>query len=281
MPELPEVETVRGGIEKAALGKIIKEITVNRRDLRFPLSEEFEEALTGARFENFTRRGKYVIAHISGGHVMVLHLGMSGRVRIFAPDQEYTARKHDHVIFTLDDGARLVFEDPRRFGYILLRADEDWEALPPFDAMGPEPLGNEFNGDILRVKLKGRKTPIKTALLDQRIVAGLGNIYVCEALYRAGIHPARLSGKVKPAESEALTRHIRDVLKDAIKAGGSTLRDYQKTDGSLGYFQYSFGVYDREGQACPDCDCDVLKTGGVARMVQSGRSSYYCARRQK
>lgn len=281
MPELPEVETVRRGLEKDAVGRTIQDIKVNRRDLRFPLPDSFEKTIKDKRIDSFLRRGKYVLVVFDSEDVMVLHLGMSGRIRIFGPEEPYMARKHDHVVMGLDNGCTIVFEDPRRFGYILLTRKENWDMQLPFVAMGPEPLGNGFSGEYLKQKFEGRRVPAKTALLDQRMVAGLGNIYVCEALYRAGIHPARLISDISMEECEALARHIKDVLQDAIKAGGSTLRDYQKTDGSLGYFQYSFGVYDREGHPCPDCDCAYEDTGGVKRITQSGRSSFYCETRQK
>ena len=277
MPELPEVETVRLGIEKAALGKVIKTVQVNRRDLRFPLVDNFETVLAGQRIESVGRRGKYALAFLSGGAVAVLHLGMSGRIRIYGPDEIYQPLKHDHVIFTLAEGARLVFQDPRRFGYILLSDRDTWAGQPPFAAMGPEPLGNDFNGPVLYERLKGKRTPLKAALLDQRVVAGLGNIYVCEALYRARLNPARICADVSEVEAGRLAVCIRDVLNGAIAAGGSTLRDYQKTDGSLGYFQYSFSVYDREGGACNSPDCGSV----IARVVQGGRSTFYCAACQK
>ncbi len=277
MPELPEVETVRRGIEKAARGKAIGSVRVNRRDLRFPIDPGFEMALAGRKIESLGRRGKYVLITVSGGPVVILHLGMSGRVRVYGPLMPYEAHKHDHVIITLVDDTKLVFEDPRRFGFLLLSDKESWESHAAFAEMGPEPLGNDFNGPVLYRALSKRQSPVKVALLNQNVVAGLGNIYVCEALYRAGISPLRRSSDISEAEAQTLTRHIRAVLEDAIKAGGSTLRDYQKTDGSLGYFQYSFSVYDREGHGCPGCSCDE----SIKRIVQVGRSTFYCAARQK
>ncbi len=277
MPELPEVETVRRGIEKAALGKIIKSVQVNRRDLRFPLPENFEKTLAGRKIESLARRGKYALMFLSGGSVMVLHLGMSGRIHIYGGGDAYSPLKHDHVVFILEDGTRLVFQDPRRFGYILLISREGWQECAPFALMGPEPLGNDFNGPALLARLTGKRTPLKAALLDQNVVAGLGNIYVCEALYRSRLNPERLGESVTDKEAERLVACIRDVLNDAIAAGGSTLRDYQKTDGSLGYFQYSFSVYDREGDVCADKGCG----GVIRRIVQAGRSTFYCASCQK
>lgn len=277
MPELPEVETVKNGMEKAMLGKEIKAITVRRRDLRIPLPNDFETALEGHTVQSLSRRGKYALVFTSNDKCMVIHLGMSGRILIHGTDYTYEPAKHDHIIFTMEDGMNLVFQDPRRFGMVYLFDTNHWQSEGPFAKMGPEPLGNNFHGEILHEKLHTRKTPIKNALLDQHIVAGLGNIYVCEALYEAGIHPERRSDKVTKEECETLARIIRSVLNDAIAAGGSTLRDYKKTDGSLGYFQYSFSVYDQEGNPCPHCTCQE----GVKRIVQSGRSTYYCEARQK
>ena len=277
MPELPEVETVKGGMEKAMLGKRLASIDVYRRDLRFPLPDDFEAALEGQRVTALSRRGKYALLFTDNGKCMVLHLGMSGRILIHGPEFPYSPAKHDHIVFTMEDGMRLVFHDPRRFGMIYLYEESDWERKPPFDKMGPEPLGNHFSGEALYERLKSRKTPMKNALLDQQIVAGLGNIYVCEALYEARIHPQRPAKDVSAAECETLALVIRSVLERAIEAGGSTLRDYKKTDGSLGYFQYNFSVYDRAGEPCPDCSCEE----GVQRIVQSGRSSFYCTKCQR
>lgn len=204
----------------------------------------------------------------------VWHLGMSGSVRIYQGADEYEALKHDHVVFGTDNGACVAFNDPRRFGMMYL-VDEDWEALEPFSRMGPEPLGNGFSAGALAEKLVNKKAPIKTALLDQRVVAGLGNIYVCEALYRAGVHPARLSLDVGEGEVAALVGHVRDVLGEAIESGGSSLRDHKMTDGSLAYFQHHFDVYDREGEACGRCGKNC-----VERIVQSGRSSFFCSNTQ-
>jgi len=280
MPELPEVETVLRGMEAAMKGQAITHIDVARRDLRKAIPDDFERrAVSGAAISDFTRRGKYIIIGLGANDAMILHLGMSGRVRIYN-DILYKPEKHDHVVFTMSDGTRLVFQDPRRFGMLYLAGAQDWHNDAPFDAMGPEPLGNHFSGETLAARLRGKQTAIKTALLDQNIMAGLGNIYVCEALYMAGIDPRRPAATLNEHECDALAAAIRDVLTKAIAAGGSTLRDYQHTDGSLGYFQYSFAVYDREGMACPACDCDIVKTKGVERLVQAGRSTYLCSRKQ-
>lgn len=281
MPELPEVETVRGGLEKAMAGLRIREVTVNRAGLRLPFPADMAAYLAGRRAERILRRGKYVVMLFDGEQAGILHLGMSGRVRIYAPGQGYEPVPHDHLVMILEDGAHVVLNDARRFGFFVFLPSVRWEREPPFLSMGPEPLEAGFDGPALKARLAGRKGPVKTALLDQGVVAGVGNIYACEALYQAGIDPARPAGGLSDEEAQALARAIQDVLARAIAAGGSTLKDYQKTDGSLGYFQYMFGVYDRAGQGCPDCDCSPEKTGGIRRIVQGGRSTFYCSRRQK
>ncbi|HUD50180.1 bifunctional DNA-formamidopyrimidine glycosylase/DNA-(apurinic or apyrimidinic site) lyase [Parvibaculum sp.] len=293
MPELPEVETVRRGLAPALEGRRVRLATQRRPDLRYPLPERFAERLTGRRIERLDRRAKYILARLEGEEVLLIHLGMSGRFTIhppaggrLAPGEFHHAAPgdgaglgtHDHVILDMEDGTRIVYADHRRFGFMDLIAEADLDANPHLAALGPEPLGNEFSADVLSERLKGRRAPIKAALLDQRTVAGLGNIYVCEALYRAGISPNRLAASVAgPQRSERLVRAIRDVLNDAIAAGGSTLRDYAQTDGELGYFQHSFAVYDRDGAACSKTGCG----GTVRRIVQSGRSTYYCSACQR
>lgn len=282
MPELPEVETVMRGMEGAMRGRSIIKTHVDRRDLRKAIPDDFEMRIDAAHsLKSFIRRGKYIAITVSASEAMILHLGMSGRVRIYIKGKDYEAVKHDHVTWTLDDGTIIAFNDPRRFGMLWLAPSEGWDALPPFDKMGPEPLSNDFSGAALYERLQMRKTPIKVALLDQRVVSGVGNIYACEALYMAGLAPARRSCDVSADEAARLAAAIVDVLGKAIAAGGSTLKDYQHTDGSLGYFQHNFTVYDREGMPCPDCKCDIVKTGGVTRTVQGGRSTYACMMRQK
>jgi formamidopyrimidine-DNA glycosylase len=280
MPELPEVETVMRGMESMMLAGPIKSVKLNRPDLRFVIPKALPAKLKNQPIKNLMRRGKYILGFAANGAGFVLHLGMSGRVRLYAPDEKYTAEKHDHVEFQMQSGARVIFNDPRRFGFLDLVEEAGWEQARHFESMGPEPLGNSFNGEILAAALAGKKTPIKVALLDQSVVAGVGNIYACEALYRARISPFALAGTLNDKVCDALARSIKDVLKEAIAAGGSSLRDYRKADGELGYFQHQFGVYDRAGLACPDCTCDRVKTGGVARVVQAGRSTFYCKARQ-
>ncbi len=283
MPELPEVETVRRGLLPTMEGQVIAKADVNRADLRWPFPKDMAARLTGKTVTALRRRSKYILADLSSGETLVIHLGMSGRMLIsgdplgqFHHDHP-APEKHDHVVFHMANGARITFNDARRFGAMDLTptatADQHWL----LEKLGPEPLGNEFHEDYLVERLKSRNTPIKSALLDQRIVSGLGNIYVCEALFRAQISPKRKAGKISASRIRTLVPIIRTVLEDAIKAGGSSLKDYRQADGELGYFQHSFDVYDREGQPCRTPDC----TGEVTRIVQSGRSSFFCPQCQR
>lgn len=283
MPELPEVETVRRGLQPVLEGHKIARADVRRPDLRWPFPERMAERLTGKTVTALRRRSKYILADLSSGETLIIHLGMSGRMLISGAQlgQFHHAHpapeKHDHVVLDTDNGTRITFNDARRFGAMDLtptdRIDDHWLIAP----LGPEPLGNAFNEDYLINRLKGRMTPIKAALLDQRIVAGLGNIYVCEALHRAAISPRRKAGRIAPARLRALVPVIRDVLSEAIEAGGSSLRDYRQADGELGYFQHTFRAYGREGVPCLTQDCG----GTIVRIVQSGRSTFYCARCQR
>ena len=274
MPELPEVETVRRGLAPVMEAAVFAKVTLNRPDLRFPFAPNFAARITGTTLTRLSRRAKFLRADLSSGESLYMHLGMSGRFIIEGDSQlanfthEHAANpKHHHVVFEMENGAKITFNDPRRFGFMeLIAAGEPYR----LDHIGPEPLGNAFNGPVLRAALKGKKSKIKAALLDQRVVAGLGNIYVCEALYRTGISPRRAAGRLKVAETDALAGHIKDVLTAAIEAGGSSLRDFSNTDGKLGYFQHSFDVYGREGEACPSC------AAPIKRIVQSGRSSFFC-----
>lgn len=283
MPELPEVETVRRGLLPAMEGRIIERVEVRRRDLRFPFPDRMAERLTGARVVGLRRRSKYILADLSTGETLLVHLGMSGRMLVsgrilgdFHHDHPGPA-KHDHVVLDMEGGARVTFNDARRFGAMDLmstdRAEDHWLLRD----IGPEPLGNAFDGAYLARRLSGRKTPVKAALLDQKLVAGLGNIYVCEVLHRAGIDPRRRAGRIAPSRVATLVPLIRTVLAEAIEAGGSSLRDYRQADGELGYFQHAFRVYDREGEPCPTPGCG----GRVARIVQSGRSTFFCPRCQR
>lgn len=283
MPELPEVETVRRGLAPHFDGRRIETLTLNRPDLRFPFPPRLPERVGGKRVLTLDRRAKYLLIPLDSQETLILHLGMSGRMIVEqggnqAQQGEFhhdvtRLPQHDHVIFHLEGGTRVVFNDPRRFGSLDIQPSDALDKAPGLATLGIEPLGNALNATSLATLLAGRRTPMKAALLDQRLIAGLGNIYVCEALHRAGIAPDRAAGSVKRREIEALVVAIRDVLAEAIAAGGSTLRDFRHEDGSLGYFQHAFRVYDREGEACPTPKC----RGVVRRMVQSGRSTFYCA----
>ncbi|HCZ00352.1 MAG: DNA-formamidopyrimidine glycosylase [Rhodobacterales bacterium RIFCSPHIGHO2_02_FULL_62_130] len=276
MPELPEVETVRRGLLPAMEGRAIELAEVNRPDLRWPLPEAMADRLTGKRVLALRRRSKYILADLSSGETLLIHLGMSGRMLIsgqvigdFHHDHP-APQKHDHVVLHMEGGARVTFNDARRFGAMDLLPTATAEQHPLLAEIGPEPLGNAFNESYLAARLKDRNTPIKSALLDQHLVAGLGNIYVCEVLYRARIAPDRKAGAVR--DPAALVPIIRQVLAEAIEAGGSSLRDYRQADGELGYFQHAFQVYGREGEPCLTPGCQ----SHIARIVQSGRSSFYC-----
>ncbi|MEE8544357.1 MAG: bifunctional DNA-formamidopyrimidine glycosylase/DNA-(apurinic or apyrimidinic site) lyase [Alphaproteobacteria bacterium] len=276
MPELPEVETVCRGLAARLEGRTLVRVEQRRPDLRIPFPPRFAARLTGRRVERIGRRGKYILAFLEGGLVLIAHLGMSGRLTLSeAPAPAPGA--HDHVILETDDGTIVTFRDHRRFGLMTLCDEAQLESHPLIAGLGPEPLGNEFNGPALSRALDGRRTSIKAALLDQRVVAGLGNIYVCEALYRARVSPRRLARSVPGARAERLARAVREVLADAIAAGGSSISDYVQADGELGYFQHHFAVYGRNGERCPGCDC----SGAVRRLVQGGRSTFYCPARQR
>lgn len=284
MPELPEVETVRRGLEPVLVGARIARADVRRPDLRWPFPDRFAARLQGARVAALRRRSKYLLADLDTGETLLVHLGMSGRILVSgAPDdgrqplgafhQAHPAPlKHDHVILDLDQGARLTFNDARRFGAMDLWPTPLLDTHRLLAGLGPEPLGNGFHADFLAARLAGRATPIKAVLLDQRVVAGLGNIYVCEALWRARLSPLTLARDVPAATLAPLVAAIRAVLTEAIDAGGSSLRDYRRADGELGYFQHSFAVYGHEGDPCPRPGC----LGVIARTVQSGRSSFHC-----
>ncbi|QIE55887.1 bifunctional DNA-formamidopyrimidine glycosylase/DNA-(apurinic or apyrimidinic site) lyase [Pikeienuella piscinae] len=282
MPELPEVETVRRGLVPAMEGRLIARAIQRRPDLRWPLPERFAERLCGRRVLRLGRRSKYILADLddsgAGPETMIVHLGMSGRMLVSgATLAEFYipaggAARHDHVVFEMEGGATVTFNDARRFGAMDLWPTEAIATHRLLADLGPEPLANEFHGDYLARRFAGRRMPVKAALLDQKIVAGLGNIYVAEALHRARISPKRLAGKISRAGIDRLVAAINATIADALDAGGSSLRDYRQADGELGYFQHSFRVYDREGAVCPTEGC----AGRVRRIVQAGRSSFYC-----
>ena len=279
MPELPEVETVMRGLQARLEGRRIVHAQLNRRDLRWPFPEGLAARLTGAEVLGFRRRAKYILMRLSGGDSVLIHLGMSGRMNLTLgiPNPE-TA--HEHFVLEVDDGWRLGFVDPRRFGSVDLVSTAQEDAHRSLAGMGPEPLDDAFSVAVLNKALAGKQTPIKAALLDQRLVAGLGNIYVCEALFRARISPVRLAYTVPGARAARLVPAIKATLMEAIAAGGSSLRDYVQPDGELGYFQHAWKVYGREGEPCEVCPGEP-GCEGVRRMVQSGRSTFYCGRLQR
>ncbi len=279
MPELPEVETVRRGLVGALEGRRLVRVRARRPDLRFPLPPGFEKRLQGLRVETLGRRGKFLLIGLEGDLTLITHLGMSGRFRIY-DDPAPALERHDHVIFETERGS-VRYNDPRRFGFMDLADTKALSSHPRLAGLGPEPLARDFDGPVLARALKGRRGPVKAALLDQAVVAGLGNIYICEALFRAGLSPRRKAGTVQGGRADKLVRAIKDVLAEAIDAGGSSLRDHRRPDGELGYFQHSFAVYDRAGEPCPGCGCDPARTGGIRRIIQSGRSTFYCAAKQR
>jgi formamidopyrimidine-DNA glycosylase len=283
MPELPEVETVRRGLAPAMEGQVIAKALQRRPDLRWPFPPGFENRLTGKRILRLGRRSKYILADLDSGETLIIHLGMSGRMTVSGaasaafhhPAGEHA--KHDHVVLDIKNGARIVFNDARRFGAMDLWPTADIDGHKLLAHLGPEPLSNAFHADYLAERLKGRMTPIKSALLDQKIIAGLGNIYVCEALYRAGISPRRMAGSISGKRIESLVGHVNATISDALEAGGSSLKDYRQADGELGYFQHSFRVYDREDEVCRSDGC----SGTIRRLVQAGRSTFYCPHCQR
>ncbi|MDP1866931.1 MAG: bifunctional DNA-formamidopyrimidine glycosylase/DNA-(apurinic or apyrimidinic site) lyase [Bradyrhizobium sp.] len=293
MPELPEVETVRRGLQPVMEGFLIAKAEARRKDLRFPFQKDFVARLDGQTVTGLGRRAKYLMADLGSGDVLLMHLGMSGSFRVVANEATHSPgqfhhprgddRAHDHVVFHMSSGVSVVFNDPRRFGYMKIIARDALEAEPLLRGLGPEPLGNEFDATMLARACADKKTSLKAALLDQRVVAGLGNIYVCEALYRSQLSPRRSAAtlatrKNEPADhAKRLVTAIYGVLNQAIKAGGSSLRDHRQTSGELGYFQHSFQVYDREGEKCQTAKC----SGIVKRFTQNGRSTFWCPKCQK
>lgn len=274
MPELPEVETVCRGLEPVLSGQVVVKADVRRRDLRRPFPKDLKTRIESAQVTHITRRAKYILAHLDNDLVLVIHLGMSGRIVFQARD--YKPQTHDHFIMHLKNGQQIVLNDPRRFGLVDLVAAADLESHALFAHLGPEPLSNAFSGRALAQALRGRKTAIKLAIMDQRIVVGVGNIYASEALFQAGIDPAAMAGTVAPERLEDLAAAIRTVLRKAIGAGGSTLRDHRQANGEPGYFQHNFIVYDRENEPCPRCQKAGRKKARIERIIQGGRSSFYC-----
>ncbi|MCR4378797.1 MAG: bifunctional DNA-formamidopyrimidine glycosylase/DNA-(apurinic or apyrimidinic site) lyase [Rhodospirillales bacterium] len=285
MPELPEVETVCRGLAPVLEGETFTSVQIGRKDLRKPFPKGFVKRLEGARILRVGRRAKYLLVETQKGEVhdvLIWHLGMSGQVRIYKVGETVPKPgKHDHVRFDVASGVSVVFTDPRRFGLMDLCPAQGLADHALLKAIGPEPLGNEFNGPVLAAALKGKRVAVKQAIMDAHVVAGVGNIYASEALFRAGISPKRTAATVQGGRAEKLADAIKAVLRAAIDAGGSTLRDHRTPDGGLGYFQFNFSVYGRAGEACPGCDCEISRTHGIQRLEQGGRSTYYCPRKQK
>ena len=279
MPELPEVETVMRGLRQRLEGRVIVRATAHRPDLRWPLPENLERRLTGARVVGFRRRGKYILMRLAGGDSVLLHLGMSGRI-VLTPLRPNMPTPHEHLVLETDEGWRLGFVDPRRFGSVDLVPTPDEDRHKLLAGLGPEPLDPAFTPAVLSTALAGKRTPIKAALLDQKVVAGLGNIYVCEALFRARLSPSRSAHTIPGVRVGRLVPAIKETLQDAIAAGGSSLRDYVQPDGELGYFQHAWKVYGHEGEPCERCPGSPA-CHGIRRITQSGRSSFYCPRTQR
>lgn len=292
MPELPEVETVRRGLQPVLEGALIESIKLNRADLRFPFPAEFAKRLQGQKIQSVSRRAKYLLIGLSDGSTLLSHLGMSGSFRTERPDDRSTPGNfryergklaaHDHVVMKLraatDQVTTIIYNDPRRFGFMDIVSPNGLSENRFLAGLGIEPTGNEISGEAISRLFKNKQTPLKSALLDQRLIAGLGNIYVCEALWRSGLAPTRPAGSIsQTVHADTLAGDIRQVICEAIEAGGSSLRDHIQTDGSLGYFQHSFSVYAREGEKCRKLAC----RGQIGRMVQSGRSTFFCQLCQK
>lgn len=296
MPELPEVETVVRGLQKSITGKTIRRADVLTAKIRVDVTAGLAALIKGQVVERVSRRAKYILIHLGNSGLLVIHLGMSGRIRINDPrisakkprpgdeiifEDNQAAQKHDHLKVTFTDDSSFVFNDPRRFGLVLYMTQDEFAEHPAFKSLGPEPLERKFTGRVLETAMAKRKTPVKTTIMDQRIVVGVGNIYASEALFRAGIDPRKPANEIRSDAADLLCRSIKDVLNASIKSGGSTLKDYRTAEGGLGYFQHQFAVYNREGEACANCTCDVKKTGGVLKITQAGRSSFYCPRKQR
>ena len=280
MPELPEVETVVRELDSVMPGAKILKAKILSLKIRIPVPENLDKTLKNREVLRVTRRAKYILIHLDNASVLIIHLGMSGRIHIHEASEKLSIQKHDHLILHLSNGRDVVFNDPRRFGLIDYTHEENLQNHKLFSHLGPEPLAKDVTPKFLADALKSRKTPVKLAIMDQSLLVGVGNIYASEALFDAGIDPRTPACQLSGERIVLLTKAIKDVLKRAIKAGGSTLKDYRKTNGDLGYFQHKFSVYDREGKACKGCTCHVDKTGGVQKIVQGGRSTFYCPRKQ-
>lgn len=278
MPELPEVETVRTELEQAILKDCIEDTVLHRKDLRIPFPENLAGQLHGRTVLRLGRRGKYLLIEMDNGRILALHLGMSGRIRVVPGKAPYDPEKHDHMVLRMLSGTRIVLNDARRFGMVFLVDGPDIRSHPAFTDMGPEPLDDSFSGPVLMKRLENHGSAVKTALLDQRVIAGIGNIYACESLFEAKIAPDRPAKDIHAEEADTLALSIRNVLLRAVAAGGSTLKDYRRVSGQSGYFQHEFSVYGRAGQKCPGCDCT---DGTIEKIIQGGRATFFCSQRQK
>ena len=282
MPELPEVETVCRGLRPVLDQAVIQDVVIRQCKLRIPIPTDFRKRLVSRRIINVRRRAKYILIELSDGGVIIGHLGMSGRMTIYRlGDVIPSPARHDHFDLVIKGGTTIRYSDPRRFGLITHTFKQLLSEHVLLRKLGPDPLCDEFNGEVLAARLKGRKTSIKSALLDQKILAGLGNIYICESLFRSHISPKRKAENVQGIRASKLVRAVKQVLSEAIDAGGSSLRDHMQPDGTLGYFQHNFQVYGREGKPCPNCNCNVDSTGGIKRIIQGDRSTFYCSRKQR
>lgn len=279
MPELPEVEIVKRGLAPVLEGRRIAAVIQRRNNLRFPIPAGFADALSRQRVGRVERRGKYLLFHLGNGLVVIAHLGMSGGFHL-ARGTAPPPGSHDHIDLITEEGVTVRYRDPRRFGFIELCREEELENHPRLARLGPDPVGEEFTAAYLAARLAHRSIAVKPAILDQRVVAGMGNIYASESLFRAGLSPKRRARSVLGRRAERLTKAIKAVFAEAIAAGGSTLRDHRRPSGELGRFQLRLAVYGRAGKPCPGCDCDVAKSGGIRRIVQAGRATFYCAKRQ-
>lgn len=279
MPELPEVETIKNTVAAAVEGAVILKAIVNQPKLRLPVPSDFKKRIVGTKIESFKRIAKYMLMNLNNGQTIIWHFGMSGKIKIESqmPD---VLEKHDHLIITTDKGV-LIYNDPRRFGLVTLCESGKLKQHKLFRHLGPDPWDDEFNADYLMQKFKAKKVPIKIALLNQEIVCGIGNIYASEILYHARILPNRAAESINKHEAELIVKFTRQVLEEAIKAGGSTIHDYKKPDGDIGYFQQKHCVYNKTGQKCPQCRCNIAKTGGIRKIVLGGRSTFYCGTLQK
>ncbi len=283
MPELPEVETVMRGLRPFCEGCKIIKIDIRSPSLRIPIPRRKMASVCNVRISKVSRRAKYILVMFENEKVMVVHLGMTGSLTVFPQGQHHKINmdRHDHIVFTTDADDVIIYRDPRRFGLIDIVNKNDLLVYKPFLNLGPEPLEKSFTAKVLKEKLQSRTLPIKQAIMDQKIVVGVGNIYASEALFLSGIDPRAAADDLNLSQLETLVDKIKFILKKAIKSGGSTLRDYRRVGGERGYFQFEFAVYDREGMACPGCSCSLKRTGGIQRIVQGGRSTFFCAIRQK